>query len=155
MGRDNQKLQNEVNYYPPSVFPISKFDSFGGWVATAIDLTRLLVKVDQIGTDDILNAGNLTLMYTPFPGNRNFGPYGKGWLILPNYRGHNGALQRTRAFFVRTTTGGFSFAAIGNFNVIGGPEDTSFNLEAAMESICKGVSKWPAYDLYSVTVAVP
>ena len=155
VGRDNQKFQNEVNYYPPAGYPISKLDSFGGWVATAIDLTRLLVRVDQIGTDDILNAGNLTLMYTPYSGNANFGPYAKGWLIFPTFRGHNGVLQGTRAFFAQTNNGGFSFAAIGNNNVIGGPDTFSFNLEAAMESICTGVSNWPSYDLYGVSVAVP
>ena len=69
---DNQKLPNEDNYYPNSLSAISKFEAFGGWVATAIDLTRLLVKVDQIGTDNILSATDLSLMYTVEPVARDF-----------------------------------------------------------------------------------
>ena len=45
VARDDQKLQNEANDYHRFNTMISKFDSFGGWVATAIDLTKLLVNL--------------------------------------------------------------------------------------------------------------
>ena len=78
--------------------------------------------------------------------------YAKGWIVVNSYRGHNGALQGTRSFFAQMTTGGYSFAAIGNDNVLGSSEEYSFNLESVMESICTGVNKWPDYE---VTVALP
>jgi CubicO group peptidase (beta-lactamase class C family) len=149
---DNKPLPGEVNYYPGSLPAISKFDAFGGWVATAIDLTRLLVKVDQIGTDDILNNTNLNLMYQP--GARNPG-YAKGWIIKPSYKGNNGILEPgTRSFFAQMNKGGFSFAAIGNSNDAKSADLGSFALESLMEEICNGAS-WPDYDLYGVTVAAP
>lgn len=150
----SDQLPGEVKYYPTSDaynYKISRFDSFGGWVASAIDLTRLLVRVDELQQKtDILNTGILNLMYTPSTVDSG---YAKGWIIDPNYRGHNGALWGTRAFFAQTTVGGFSFAAIGNFNELGiSPDDDSFVLEQVLANICSSVSSWPSYDLFGANV---
>jgi CubicO group peptidase (beta-lactamase class C family) len=157
IGEDyTARLPDEVKYYPVSPsyaydYPISRFDSFGGWVASAIDLTRLMVRIDNItAKPDILFPSTLTQMFTPSAAFNN-GGYAKGWIVNSDYRGHNGALWGTRAFYAQLLSGNFSFAVIGNNNTLypAAPDVGSFDLETVMESICTSVSSWPGYDLFT------
>ena len=46
-------VAGEVQYYGPgnASFTVDRLDSFGGWIATPIDLVRLMVHVDQLASD--------------------------------------------------------------------------------------------------------
>ncbi|MFD6442359.1 serine hydrolase domain-containing protein, partial [Peribacillus sp. NPDC060186] len=61
---------NEVIYYRqsqenPYTIRVSRMDAHGGWIASATDLVRFLVRVDRFTSKpDILNRNSLATMYT-------------------------------------------------------------------------------------------
>jgi CubicO group peptidase (beta-lactamase class C family) len=85
LADNSGSLPDEVHYYPKAVtgvFRIHQFDSFGGRLATPIDLMRFLVRVDKFPVEpDILSDATLTMMFTPSELNSG---YAKGWVITPN-----------------------------------------------------------------------
>jgi CubicO group peptidase (beta-lactamase class C family) len=85
--------------------PVNSMDGHGGWIATARDLVRLLVAVDNFATSpDILSSASITTMTTPSATNAN---YAKGWAVNQyNNWWHNGALGGTASVWVRTSGGG-------------------------------------------------
>lgn len=70
-----ERFPNEVVYYHPYPgydqpydFSIPRFDAHGGWVSTAVDLTRLLVHTDGYSAKkDILSSKSIGEMLTPTP----------------------------------------------------------------------------------------
>jgi CubicO group peptidase (beta-lactamase class C family) len=139
-------ISNEVQYYPLGVtngFRIHEFDSFGGWLATPIDLCKLSVRVDQIASkSDILSSTSLTKM---FEASSLDGGYGKGWIVNQPWRGHNGAFGGTGSFFTQRTDG-FGFALVMNTNAVG--DEYSFGIRGVVDAAITKVTSWPAYDLF-------
>jgi CubicO group peptidase (beta-lactamase class C family) len=99
----------------PYRIPVRRMDSHGGWIATATDLLRFMVRMDADPTaTDIVSRSTLTTMTTGTTANAN---YGRGWsLYLPdNNWFHDGLLGGTAAIMVRHSTG-ICYAVITNGN---------------------------------------
>ena len=89
--------------YKPSI-DVRRMDSHGGWLATAADLTRLLVRLDGFpDPPDLLTPESLRTMTTGSTANPG---YACGWAInrQPNWW-HGGSLPGTTTLAVRTATG--------------------------------------------------
>jgi D-alanyl-D-alanine carboxypeptidase len=98
---------HEVTYYGqngenPYIYNISRMDAHGGWLASATDLARLMVKVDGFSSNpDILSASSISTMTGGSAANPG---YACGWLV--NSAGnwwHNGSLPGTATEIVRTS----------------------------------------------------
>ena len=147
IGGDSQaaKKPGEVTYYGGGAYNllVRRMDAHGGWIATPIDLLRLMVRVDGFAAKaDILSSADEAAMNAgsvPNPG------YGAGWIIDSSYRGHNGAMNGTIGFLVRRNDG-FSFAVLANTRPAG--DSFCFGLKGVLDSIVGSVSAWPAYDLF-------
>jgi CubicO group peptidase (beta-lactamase class C family) len=124
---------DEVHYYPgpassdfrtPYALLVDRMDAHGGWIASASDLVRFLVHVDNFPTSppDILAASSIRTMVTPTTAKAFGGAtanYGKGWGVMStaiagevNYF-HEGNLTGTEAYFVRTPDQ-YCFAVLAN-----------------------------------------
>jgi CubicO group peptidase (beta-lactamase class C family) len=157
IGKPGFKLDNEVQYYEsdprnnPDSIPIDKYDSFGGWVATPIELTRFMVATDNHpGYKDVVGtASEIGMWGVATPGSN----YGRGWIVGANQHGHNGVLPGTGSFvWARDDIGTpYTFAIIGNQNAgYFKPVNDTFSvaLLGNVSALLTEVNKWPSYDLF-------
>ena len=141
-------FSHEVTYYPLGAtngWRIHEFDSFGGWVATPIDLCRWSVHVDGIATKpDILST---TIEADMWKASSRDDSYAKGWIVNRPWRGHNGAFPGTGSFFTQRVDGSrIGFAVVMNINVVG--DEFSWGLRDVVDNMVSKVSAWPTYDLF-------
>jgi N-acyl-D-amino-acid deacylase len=92
-------------------------EASGGWVASAVDLTRLIAALDPALTPNFLSADSLAQM-TADPGVRGTDAaywYGLGLYVGPTieWYGHGGDLPGTRTT-VRREANGYTFAVLTN-----------------------------------------
>lgn len=109
-GREGRQEREVVYYsqkdedpYRPNI-NVKRMDAHGGWLATAEDLVRILVRVDGFpGAPDLLAADTVRAMTAP--GVVNPG-YARGWSVnkQPNWW-HGGSLPGTSTLAVRTQSG--------------------------------------------------
>ena len=147
LGHDTlaERIAGEVMYYGAGAYDmeVRRMDANGGWIATPIDLLRLLARTDGFGKRaDLLEPATEADMSKGSKANPS---YGEGSIVDPAYRGHNGAMPGTIAFLVRRNDG-FSFAVTANTR----PSDDAFcfTLKGVLDANCTGVSKFPSYDLF-------
>lgn len=112
-----QRMTDEVVYtgqggYSPYNMNISRMDANGGWIASATDLAKFLVRVDGLSTvPDILKSETITTMITPSVPSSN---YACGWGVnSANNWWHVGSLPGTAAEIIRTP-GGFNWVVLTN-----------------------------------------
>ncbi len=101
----------------PYDIPIRRMDAHGGWIATATDLLRFVVRMDAFpNPPDVVSSATLTTMTT---GTAAEPGYGRGWAInvADSNWFHDGRLPGTEAILVRRSDG-FAYAAIANGNGI-------------------------------------
>jgi CubicO group peptidase (beta-lactamase class C family) len=135
----------EAHYYGGSPYALlpGRMDAHGGWIATPIDLLRLMARTDGFAQKmDVLTAVSEQQMSTGSSANPD---YGLGWVVDGSSRGHNGAMSGTLAWLVRRDDG-FSFAAIANTRP--GTDAFGPELRQTLESIVTSVSGWTAGDLF-------
>lgn len=108
---------NEVVYYGqngqrPYAYNISRMDAHGGWIASATDLLRLLVRVDSFpGKPDLLLPSSIEAMTTISAASGN---YACGWHVNSSRNWwHNGSLPGTGSELVRTSKG-YNWAILVN-----------------------------------------
>jgi len=140
----------EVKYYgqngeDPYGMNVARMDAHGGWLATATDLARFLVRVDSVpGKSDILSASAIHLMTTGSSANPG---YAAGWLVNgPNWW-HQGSLPGTATEEARTTSeGDYNFVILTNTR----SASTTFttDLDNIFWTALHATSAWPAYDLF-------
>ena len=145
IGGDEEadRLSNEAKYYPKAdaygtTMEVNRMDAHGGWVATPVDLARLLVKVDGFPTrSDILTSASITSMTTI--GVAGSG-YAKGWAVnsAPNWW-HAGGMPGTSSEVARISSE-INWAVVSNQS---GPD-----LDGMMWNILGAVPVWPAHDLF-------
>jgi CubicO group peptidase (beta-lactamase class C family) len=127
-----------ANFGRPYEIPVSRMDAHGGWIATATDLLRFVVRVDQFGSPpDILQDATITTMTTPSAANPiDADPgYAMGWNInAANTWWHDGELAGSTAFLVRASDG-ICWAAIANGNGI--------NFDTVGWELIRKVETWP------------
>ncbi|PCK07610.1 MAG: hypothetical protein COA42_13355 [Alteromonadaceae bacterium] len=122
---------------------LRRMDAHGGWIASAIDLTRFMVHVDGFLTKpDFLSSASIKTMTSPSSVNKY---YAKGWSVNTNNKwGHNGSLPGTSGILVRTSEG-FSWAILVNTHKNG---KFFSELDQMMKKAVNGVSLWPNVDLF-------
>jgi CubicO group peptidase (beta-lactamase class C family) len=141
------KAPDEVTYYGSSPYGLlpARMDAHGGWIASPIDLLRLMVRVDGfLAKADILTpTDEARFLTSPRPGNG----YGLGWIVNSGFRGHNGAMDGTIGFLVRRDDG-FSYAALANRRPPAGKDNFAWTLKGVLDAIVQGSVLWPSYDLF-------
>jgi len=137
----SERKPNEVIYYGNAYgMKVARMDAHGGWIASPIDLLRIMVRTDGSSTKpDILKLSTIINMFTECS---VYSKYGKGWMIDNNegYKGHNGSLPGTFGFVV-IRDDGFCFAVLVNTR-------PAPNIKKVLDDIVDGVSNWPTYDLF-------
>jgi len=140
---------DEVVYYAtddgdPYGMLVSRMDSHGGWISTATDYLRFMVRADGLPTvPDLLNSSDTTLMTTP-SGLAGSNGYACGWAVTSDQTwDHNGELPGTRSIMVRTADG-FCWVALVNSGRTSSDrtKDTLSGLDALMWGIRDKVEVW-------------
>jgi CubicO group peptidase (beta-lactamase class C family) len=119
-----ERAPNEVTYYgqngeDPYAMNVTRMDSHGGWLASAVDLVRFANNIGGVGNHPgLLSHDSIASMTAPGPANPPSAEvkYARGWHVRNNGKGnrwHNGSLPGTTAILVRTATG-FCWAALIN-----------------------------------------
>lgn len=161
-----QALPNEVRYYQPEDGqPIESFDgsgrmvpktyggndihllgSAGGWLASALDLMKLVVVIDNDPTvKDILSPESIREMTRVDP--TGLDPL--GWRTT-NERGEwwrTGTLPGTSAL-VKRQSNGISWVILSNTSNYKGPR-LAIEMDRLMTKILLKVNQWPNYDLFA------
>ena len=126
---------------------VEAMDAHGGWIATARDLTRLLVAVDGFDTKpDILSAAAISTM-TEASNNNAF--YAKGWSVnsVDNWW-HTGAIDGTATLAVRTNDG-YVWAVLLNKRVVDGRANRFWSDFDNLPWNCvQGLTATPSHDLF-------
>jgi N-acyl-D-amino-acid deacylase len=137
---------------------LESMDSYGGWIASAVDLVRFLAAVD--GRDqrhDLLKPETIRLMLErPQPplwvGTPAY--YGMGWNVRPLKRGaiwsHTGALADSGLALIVCMPKGLSYAALFNSIPATISELNPFfaELDRTIVQVVEKVTEWPANDLF-------
>ena len=96
---------------------MTRFDAHGGWIASPIDLLRVLVRVDGQGTKpDLLSSDSYTTMTTPagiLNADGKDPKYGLGWSVPGTSQSHNGSMAGSLGQLVRWKDG-WTYAAVVN-----------------------------------------
>jgi len=128
------RLPGEVKYYQTEFSPysmnITRMDAHGGWVASATDLARFMVRIDHSAHVPDVVSSSLQAMY-----------------FKENAWSHTGSLPGTSSFVVRLDNT-FSFVLLANTRT----EDNYNRILNELYTIIRDQSlmrdTWPAYDLF-------
>jgi CubicO group peptidase (beta-lactamase class C family) len=128
-------IPKEVKYYQPDGNPynmnIQRMDSHGGWISTATDLARFIVRIDRNSSKpDLISAASLSQMY--------FGE--KTWT-------HFGSLPGTSSILCRLNEN-ISFVVLLNTRTNSNP---GLILDDLYETIIKeieAITNWPTFDMF-------
>ncbi len=141
----------EVVYYPSGAYDlnVTRFDAHGGWIASPIELLRVLVRVDGLGTKpDLLSADGYTTMTTP-AGILDAGgkdpKYGLGWIVPGTSQSHNGSMSGSLGQLVRWKDG-WTYAAVVNQR--SDADKWASNLSQMVQDVIGGVKNWPSKDMF-------
>lgn len=126
---------NEVIYtgqggFNPYGFNIPRMDAHGGWIASATDLARFMVRVNGVsGKADILQPGTITTMSTRSVPSSN---YACGWGVnsVGNWW-HTGGIPGTATEIIRSNNG-FCWVVLCN------SRSNSSNFDTALDALL-----WP------------
>ncbi|MBO2464528.1 serine hydrolase domain-containing protein [Actinomadura violacea] len=138
---------------PYGGFNLENMDSHGGWLATAMDLTRFAGIYD--GGTSVLNATSVKRAFTkPETGiNANGWYYGCGWMVRPVTGGtgmntwHDGSLAGTSTLLVRRNDG-LAWAVLFDQRQEGGAPSYG-DIDPALHKAANAVKTWPTGDLTS------
>jgi D-alanyl-D-alanine carboxypeptidase len=149
-AQDDRKY-NEVVYYPydmadpdaPYNMNVTRMDSHGGWISTAIDTVRFGLSVDGIYP---LSEASRAIMLRPSTNNVS---YAKGWKVnnVPNCW-HDGNLPGSTTVFVHTGSG-FTWCALCNTHKFNSMEDSMLDdMDKMMWNVIEAVGEWPDHDIF-------
>jgi D-alanyl-D-alanine carboxypeptidase len=135
----------EVVYYGQGEdaysFNVSRMDSHGGWIASATDLIKFIVKVDGFNQKaGILDGSTTKMMLT---GSRANPKYACGWGYYDSQSswGHGGSLPGTSTVLEHNKAG-FSWAILINTRLMGGDFNSGFG-KLIDNTIIDSSIKWP------------
>jgi CubicO group peptidase (beta-lactamase class C family) len=136
--------QQGENPYGPTI-NVRRMDAHGGWLGTAEDLTRLLVRLDGFpDPPDLLAPATIRQMTTASSANPG---YASGWCINPQPNWwHGGSLPGTTTLAVRTATG-MCWAVLANTRCRD-PKQPQKNTDSALDrlmwKLARLVTAWGA-----------
>ncbi len=103
------RKQGEVIYtgqggFSPYAYNVPRMDAHGGWIASATDLARFMVRVDGFSAKpDILKAATINTMVTPSVPSSY---YASGWGVnSANHWWHTGGIPGTATEIIRSAGG--------------------------------------------------
>lgn len=147
---------------PDGGFAIESLAGAGAWVASAVDLLRVLAAVEGLdGRAPLLDAtmrAEMTARPDRPDAERAMAYYAKGWKVRPTRDGganwwHEGALPGSAAYLVRLSNG-VSYAAL--FNARPQDVDAFFaDLDRTLFAAQARVAAWPAENLFEAFEAWP
>lgn len=146
--------EDDVTPRPPSYgsFDGSAIDAHGGWIANAIDLTRILNAVGGASGPQLLTPETVAAMTArpdlpQWQGKDQF--YALGWTVMPGRVAmtHNGALTFGTSSIVARLPEGVTFAILFN-HLATDVAGMVTALQAQSVAAIGGVQSWPARDLY-------
>ncbi|HUG19915.1 MAG TPA: serine hydrolase, partial [Planctomycetaceae bacterium] len=174
------RFPHEVRYYHPgqgkSVYAVDvgqsipwpyggwhheAMDSHGAWIASAVDLARFAVALDDPEQSKLISPESLELMHVRPPGlaghNEDDTPkesyYSFGWSNRSDGNGqwhhsHSGSLPGTATILVRRADG-VNFAAL--FNSRTSPYASHFGrgIESILHETVDKITDWPDHDLFN------
>jgi len=128
--KPNEVLYTGQGGFDPYVYNIPRMDAHGGWLASATDLARFIVKVNGFsGKADILQPSTIATMTTKSVPSSN---YASGWGVnSANNWWHTGGLPGTATEIIRSGSG-FGWVILCN------SRSTSAGFDAAMDNLL-----WP------------
>lgn len=148
---------NEVVYVQqgganPYGIRVGRMDAHGGWIASATDVVRFLVRVDGFSTKpDILAAGSITTMATPTTATTPAGGmtgYAKGWATnAAGNRWHTGDFAGSITELIRSSSG-FGWAALFNSRNDAQLNQMRTDIDNLMWTIVGRITDWPPIDLF-------
>ena len=147
---------------PYGVECVESMDANGGWIASAVDLMRFAVALDDPKKCPILKEESVLSMLAPPPGPLGHGPagrpkpvyYGCGWEVRPGGRPgkftkwHTGGLAGTSTLLV-CRQDGIDWAVL--FNSDAGRDGKAFAdlIDPLLHKPADEVKSWPEVDLFS------
>jgi CubicO group peptidase (beta-lactamase class C family) len=167
LGKSRTKATGEVPYYstytgatvfdnsgtkvpfPDGAFNLENMDAHGGWLATAMDLTRFAGVYDG-GTSVLTSASVSRAFAKPETGvNADGWYYGCGWQVRPVTGGrntwHNGSLAGTYTLLVRRYDG-LSWAVLFDQRQEGTAASYG-DIDSLLHKAANAVTTWPTGDL--------
>ena len=136
---------------PYGYFDMALLDAAGGWIASPVDLVRLLTAIDGLpARPDVLSRESIEAMTAPDP---DYQYYGLGWSVDPPAYicGHTGAMAGTTAFLYQISAP-VCLAFLCNSQT---PTEEYWEaLGRLLDDILDGVSVWPEHDLFSTATSV-
>ena len=131
-----ERFTNEVKYYQiessPYLMNVTRMDSHGGWIASAKDLAKFMVRIDRLSSvPDILPQSSLIQ-------NTYFGYF--NWF-------HYGSLPGTSAILNRLDDT-FSFVLLTNTRTNNNGNIILEDLNTTMETQIRSISSWPNVNLF-------
>lgn len=123
--KTDEVIYNGQSGENPYAYNITRMDSHGGWIASATDLARLMIRVDGFtNKPDILQSSTITTMVTPSVPASN---YACGWGVNnANNWWHTGSLPGTSTEFIRSASG-FNWVMLTNSRSLNGQADADLD----------------------------
>lgn len=146
--------------WPYGCFDLEAMDAHGGWLASAVDLVRFALALDDPARGPLLKPESIQTMLAPPPppvsrnedGSLRDRWYACGWFVRaagaggPGVWTHNGSLPGTWTWLARRSDG-VIMAALFNQRS-DDPKLPDFALETALHRVADGVRDWPEGDLF-------
>lgn len=132
----SDRFPNEVKYYQESISPynlnIARMDALGGWIASAKDLAKFIVRIDRMNEVlDFLPTNILTK--NPYFGSTNW------W--------HSGSLPGTSTVLSRLDNT-FNYVVLVNSRVNSDTGLVTNELREVMNNYIRQITNWPSDDLF-------
>ena len=146
---------------PYGVECIESMDANGGWIASAVDLLRFAVALDDLRRSPLLNEESLRTLLAPPPGALGHGPKGRpkpvyyacGWEVRPAgqpgkfTKWHTGMLAGSSTLLV-CRSDGIDWAVL--FNSDAGKDGKQFAdlIDPLLHQPANEIKDWPEIDLF-------
>ena len=143
-----------------SVWPNKIFDAHGGWVASAVDLSRFLSTFDPNSRSRVLSPNAMKAMFSPpkglslvnEDGTRKPNYYGFGWDVWPTENGisagHGGGWCGMTAYIARERSG-FNWVVLTNSDSKK-PSRSSTSFIGRADKALRSVKINPRFDLFRI-----
>jgi N-acyl-D-amino-acid deacylase len=136
--------------WPYGGWCLEAMDSHGGWIASAPDLVRFALALDDPARSKILKPKTVQLMFAPpMPGQKNKPSfYAMGWDVRPNMcqgkpnTWHSGSLDGTSTMLVRRCDG-LTWAVLFNTRKKTNKEEPADAVDPLIHKAADEVKRWP------------
>ena len=148
---------------PYGVECIETMDANGGWIASAVDLVRFAVALDDPQKCPVLNEGSIRAMLAPPPGPVGHGPKGKpkpeyyacGWDVRPaagrsgKYTKWHGGLLAGSSTLLVCREDGINWAVLFNSDADKEGKEFAGLIDPLLHQPADEIKDWPEIDLFS------